>query len=607
MMSPRLLVVLVSAGLGIGAAEVRLPAAEAAGSPASAERAPVVLPAGGLVRWHGWGTELPEVARREAKPIYVFAGSRLNELSRATVRQSFGSAEAAGFLNEHFVCVWVDVDEQANLAAVMRVHLSLLRQAEGLPVHLWLSPDLRVIEVTAYLPPTEEWGKPGFLKIAQQVNEAWVADPKNVGAKLTEALEQATDAAGQEGLPVADAGAVRELLDQAAGDWRGRADAVNGGFGEAPKQLQPELLRFLLARPGPDRELARSTLVRMANSALRDPLDGGFFRYSTDGAWRLPNLQKRLADQARLALAYLDADALAADPVLREAARGALDYALTRLALPGGGFATAEDGTEDAVPPAFLWSADELGAALGAEAATFFQRHQVQPTGNLSEELDPGARLKGLNLLVSSLPSTPDEAAQLAKVAALRKSRSAPVRDERAFVGPQALLLCALSRASGQLEEPRYREAADRLFRELRVYVADGALPSVRRLVGSGEAASPSDLAALALGFRTYAKAASRPEADALAGALLQKLAAENLDAARGCFMVPVPEPASGFLVYRTPAPAEPCHAEALALLAGLEGKEAALLRAGMVDRVRRDEDANPGDLLLALGAASAP
>ncbi len=563
------------------------------------------IPEGGLVQWHRWRPELAEIARQAGKPLYVFAGSRLNELARATVRQSFSNTETAEFLNRHFVCVWVDLDEQANLGAVIRVHLKLLRQAESLPVHLWLSPELRLIEVAAYLPPTEEWGKLGFLKVAQQVNEGWVADPKNLEAKLAEILDQSAEAAAQEVLPVVDKGAVRELLDEAAAAWRGQADALNGGFGEAPKQPQPELLRFLLARPGPEREHARFTLVRMANSALRDPLDGGFFRYSTDGAWRLPNLQKRLADQARLALAYLEADALASDPVLREAARGALDYALARLALPGGGFAFAEDGTEEPTPPAYLWSAAELGVVLGVDAVGFGQRHQVLAAGNLSEELDPGARLKGLNLLVSSLPLTAAEAAQLAKVAALRKGRTAPVRDERAFVGPQALLLAALALAAGQLEEPRYRQAADRLCLELQAYQTAGGSLVVRRMAGSGEEASPADLAALAFGWRTYAQATGRPEPARLADQVLRKLVTECLDARRGCFLVPPSRPAPGFLAYSAPALAEPFPAEALALLAGLGGKEAALLRAGLAERLRREEATNPGELLLALSAGA--
>ena len=44
----------------------------------------------------------------------------------------------------------------------------------------------------------------------------------------------------------------------------------------------------------------------LSTSAVRDPLDGGFFRYASDAGWRIPYPQKTLTDQARIALAFLD-------------------------------------------------------------------------------------------------------------------------------------------------------------------------------------------------------------------------------------------------------------------------------------------------------------
>jgi len=594
MFSLRLLALVLFVGIRLHAGEPYLPVAAGL-----QQQAPVL----GLVHWHPWSSNLPDVARKEGKPIYVFAGSRLSELTRATAEQSFSNPETANFLNKYFVCVLVDMDEQGALAAFIRVHLNIVRQVEALPMHLWLSPDLRVIEASAYLTPTEEWGRPGFLQLSNQVKDAWLADPKNAGSKITETLAQAADAAAKETAPPADVATIRILLDQEAARWREKADATNGGFGDAPKQLRPELLRFFLARPGADRELALVALRAMANSALRDPLDGGFFKYSTDTAWRLPSFQKRAVDQARLALAYLDADALQSDPVMRDAARGALDYVLNKLALPTGGFAFAEDGSASSTNSAFLWSMDELSSALGSAGEAFLQRHHVVREGNLSDEQDPGARFKGLNVLCSALPEAPDDKAQISKIVALQKKKPAVVRDARAFVGPQAFLLVAFSRAAVQLKEPRYRAAADELFLGLRAFINDGPSPQVRRMAGSAEVASPTDLAALAWAFRAYGKDAAIPRPVEQADKLLRKLVTESLDQSKGCFIVPSLLPKLGLLAYRAPALAEPCHAEALALLAGLGGQEGAALRAGIADRLRREDDSDSGDLLLALGS----
>ena len=103
----------------------------------------------------------------------------------------------------------------------------------------------------------------------------------------------------------------------------------------ARKDSNPSCCVFLLKQSPADHDAAVATLRAIAGSALRDPLDGGFFRYATDVRWHLPYAQKSLADQARMALAYLDAAKGDEAKAFGAVARGALDYALTQLARPG--------------------------------------------------------------------------------------------------------------------------------------------------------------------------------------------------------------------------------------------------------------------------------
>src|SRR5690606_34791549 len=98
--------------------------------------------------------------------------------------------------------------------------------------------------------------------------------------------------------PLFIADEIKTLLDESATAWRSTFDSTHGGFGEAPKHPDPELLRLLLQQEDEaSREAALTTLRKIAASAVRDPLDGGFFRYATDTEWRLPYFQKTLADQ----------------------------------------------------------------------------------------------------------------------------------------------------------------------------------------------------------------------------------------------------------------------------------------------------------------------
>src|SRR6185295_330030 len=157
-------------------------------------------------------------------------------------------------------------------------------------------------------------------------------------------------------------------LSSAAEMWRGQFDATNGGFTEAPKGLEPELLRFMLKQSPADHDAAVATLRAIAGSAVRDPLDGGFFRYATDVKWHLPYPQKNLSDQARMALAYLDAAKGDDAKTFGAVARGALDYALTQLVRKDGTFDAAEDATGEELTGYYAWTTAEIDTALGADA-----------------------------------------------------------------------------------------------------------------------------------------------------------------------------------------------------------------------------------------------
>ena len=218
-----------------------------------------------------------------------------------------------------------------------------------------------------------------------------------------------------------------------------------------------------------DKETALKTLRAIAAGAIHDPVDGGYFERTTDAAWKIPYFQKTLTMQARLALAFLDAAQLSGDKSFATAAHSALDYALLRLALPDGGFAAAQDGTGETAAGYFAWTAAEIDIALGAEAAAFKTAYGVVAAGNVSAEEDSSGTFAGKNLLMRTTTiGEPAAEAMLAsaaaKLRAVRATRPALPRDERATAGAHGLMLAALSRAGYQLAEPSYLDAAKRLF-----------------------------------------------------------------------------------------------------------------------------------------------
>ncbi len=554
--------------------------------------------AGSVVDWQPWSAATFQHAKEANRPVYVFLGSFLSELTRATCKQSFANADTAAFLNGHFVCVLVDREEQPDVAAYAQHYLRTVKQLGGWPAHLWLTPELQPFEGAGYLPPSEEWGKSSFIKIAQQVQDAWANGAIGCRARAAEAVTRL--AAPFPPLP-AGGGHPEKLktgLADAANAWRTSFDAGNGGFSDPPKNPEPELLCFLLHQSPADRDAALLTLRKLTTSALRDPLDGGIFHNATDARWNLPYPQKTLADQARLVLAFLEAAQGDDAKTFASVVRGLLDYSLTRLVRPDGTFAAAEDATADEFAGYYAWTEKEIDTVLGADAAAFKQAHGVEAAGNVSADDDLSGTYKGKNLLRSAATN---DAATAAKLLAAREQRTAPPRDDRATAGAHGLLLAALSRAGTQLNEPRYLTAAGHLFDAVKkefVLSPDGDL---RRLRGSVAPAAPSDYAALALGCREFARAAKRPDADALATKLLAKAGSQFFEATSGrYYATPATLPAG--ISARPPAGNDVPVAESLALMAGVTAEQAKAITAALSATL--DDPNAPtasGDILLAL------
>jgi uncharacterized protein len=544
------------------------------------------------VRWMAWGEEAFSRARSEGRPVFLAVGAAYSELSAAMNRQTFQNADIAAFLNQNFVCVLVDRDEHPAVAAQGQAYVRAVKQLSGWPLNLWLTPELQPFDGATYLPPSEEWGKEGFLNAAQRVAAAWRQDPARARASATEALQLIREFEYPARAERFRPGEVRTSLQGSAAAWAEQSDAERGGFGETPRHPEPEMLRFLLRADARARDAAVANLHALLRSALRDPIDGGFFRYTADAQARIPYFQKRLSDQARLTLALLDAKQLAPNPAFDAAARGALDYVLTRLARGDGGFIAGEDATGTGARAFHVWTYRDLTQALGAEAGAAFARaHRAERDGNVSRDDDPSHTLLGQNILAGA--PDPAHAPAIARLRAIRDRRPAPARDESVVAVDQGLILLALARAGRELEEPRYTAAAQAAaaFIQRTFGRDDGTLT---RLAGSTAAAGPEDFAAIALGLRLLNTEESRTQAERL----LRRADELFLDAATGTlFTTPatlppgiwlrLPTPASGPGEFPAPAPlrliAGDPFPETLAALIATQHRDASLPASGDV------------------------
>ncbi|MDF0512846.1 DUF255 domain-containing protein [Agromyces sp. H3Y2-19a] len=294
--------------------------------------------AGNPVDWFPWGDDAFDEARARDIPVMISIGYATCHWCHVMARESFDDVETARVLNERFVAIKVDREEHPDVDSSYLAAASAFTRELGWPLTVFATPDGRAFYAGTYFPPAPQRGMPSFRQVLAAVDEAW-----------RERRTQLTDTADAVAGALADAASAETAgalpttarLADAVEALAAQEDRVHGGFGGAPKFPVAPVLDFL-ARSGADgRAIARRTLRAMAASPLRDPVDGGFFRYATRADWSEPHYERMLTDNALLLA--VAADLARDDAVLREVARDTSAFLIGTMQLASGGFAAAQD------------------------------------------------------------------------------------------------------------------------------------------------------------------------------------------------------------------------------------------------------------------------
>ncbi|SFR73294.1 hypothetical protein SAMN05428970_1527 [Agromyces sp. CF514] len=318
------------------------------------------------VDWYPWGEEAFAAARERDVPVLVSIGYATCHWCHVMARESFSDPAVAAYLNEHFVAIKVDREEHPDVDASYLAAASAFMKQLGWPLTALATPEGRTFYAGTYFPPRTVQGVPAFMDVLVAVTDAWRerrAELDETAGAVSEALAAASVAQTRGDLP----GAVE--LAAAVALLEADEDPVHGGFGGAPKFPVAPVLAFL-CEPGlagsataaasgaAGRALAERTMLAMGRSPLRDPVEGGFFRYATRADWSEPHYERMLTDNAQLlrVLAELltEADvagrppatapaAVPQPPTLADLAAGIAGFLREVMQLPSGGFASAQD------------------------------------------------------------------------------------------------------------------------------------------------------------------------------------------------------------------------------------------------------------------------
>jgi len=451
------------------------------------------------VDWFPWGEEALRRAEAEDKPILLSIGYSACHWCHVMERESFEDPAIAAKMNSGFVCVKVDREERPDLDQIYQLSVQLLGRSGGWPLTVFLTPDKRPFFGGTYFPPIDKHGIPGFPKLLDAITDAYRekrVDLTEQADDLVKAITKITRPVRGADEPVPPIGP--DLLERAAKRLGSRFDEEHGGFGQRPKfpNTMPleVLLRHGIASDDTKSEMrVAAALSGMRDGGIHDHLAGGFHRYSTDEAWRVPHFEKMLYDNALLLRLYTDAARALESEDHAATARDIAGYVLTEMTSPDGGFfATQDADSEGEEGKFFVFSPEDVRAAIPEEArADLVMAHfGIDEDGNFEGTkktvLSIQKSTARLSIERSVAPSVVAEELRLGKAALLaaRNARTRPFRDEKVVAGWNGLMISALAEAGAALAEPRYVEAAKKALAFVRaklVVERDGELAKVSR------------------------------------------------------------------------------------------------------------------------------
>jgi hypothetical protein len=423
------------------------------------------------VDWYPWGEAAFARARSENKPIFLSIGYSTCHWCHVMERESFEDEKVAAYLKEHFISIKIDREERPDVDKIYMTYVQASTGGGGWPLNVFLTPDLKPFLGGTYFAPDERHGRPGFLKLLQQIVNIWQTRRADIVSSADDIARNLASAMTHEA--PTDTLLAPAVITNAAAQFKAEFDPHHGGFGGAPKFPRPSQPAFLLRYGAKYKDqqavnMVLSTCERMAEGGIHDQLGGGFARYSVDAKWLVPHFEKMLYDNAQLAQLYLDAHLASGDAAHAEVARGIFTYVLRDMTHPEGGFYSAEDADSEGHEGKFYcWTRAELSKLLTPDEFNVTAKYfGITEEGNFIDHSHPQPLEKQNVLSVVEPGLSRAETALLAtakkKLFDTRARRIRPHLDDKVLASWNGLMLGAFARAYAVLGDEAYRAAAEK-------------------------------------------------------------------------------------------------------------------------------------------------
>ncbi|MGE0431376.1 MAG: thioredoxin domain-containing protein [Planctomycetota bacterium] len=452
------------------------------------------------INWNDWTPDAFARARSEGRLVLVALMARWCHQCHVMDRETFAHPDVIERVQQYCVPVRVDRDERPDLDRRLQEAAQILRVGGGWPLLGIFTPEGDMAFATTWLPPHDDHARQrrGLAGLLDELHSAWRSQPDKVRAmgrelvSLMGALQTPARSSGAATEPLATT-AVQALLRAADPDTGGLR--TPGARFPHPALWEAVMLwsDLPISEDEPIRPVARelctTTLAAIALGGLHDHLGEGFFRYSLDANWNVPEFEKLTDANAALLRMYGVAWRTFGDPLSRRVAAGTVRWLLEDALSAGGGFcngidADASDGEAGRTYTFTLREVDETLPEDEADAfAAFFGVHKTgdlpapRQRENVLRVTEPlGDVADQLGISVEEAEARIQRAADA--LLAVRRKRPVPGIDARRFVAVNAEVASALLMFSRLLpDDTLARPAQEQAVRTLDLLINEASQP----------------------------------------------------------------------------------------------------------------------------------
>ena len=397
------------------------------------------------VDWYPWGDEAFQKARKEHKPVFLSIGYSSCHWCHVMEHESFEDQHTADILNKYFVAIKVDREERPDIDKHFQEVYQLMNQRPGgWPTSLFLTEDLKPFYAATYIPDEPRYGMMSFSSLLEVIADKYKNEKSLLNEKADEILRFLNPKVDKIQATKLDLSIIPRVSEQA----KQLFDSKYGGFNKAPKFPQASTLDLLMDvyRITGDKEtlnMALFSLSSMAKGGLRDLIDGGFCRYSTDNEWLVPHFEKMTYDNALLAQVYLKAYHVSKNDFYKKVSFETLDFMLSKMSEDGLFYSASDADTEAQEGKYFVYTYEKALKSFEKEGIPSKVHEKLAKALHITKQ----GNFEGKNIIRVDDPSHPDIPYYKEALEALRKrreKRNYPFIDKKVIVSWNAMMIKAL-------------------------------------------------------------------------------------------------------------------------------------------------------------------